>query len=761
MDIFKCHLYSAVLILSLLLSSFAPAVHVDFDGVEIGGGTTQAGYESFRAPGSDTNAALNVTITYTAVLATGEDMTVNMIAQRWKNRSDITGGDTTAVMLHNLLKDFAGPVDKMSAKMSLSLPWGEYEISVYHHESRRSAPEFAGLIITDADGEREEVGLNSGYGSSSASPPCVYTTTIRSDGVNAITFDYDNTDGTTPGAFPINGFDLTGETRPHAINPSPANDSFVVMPDTTLSWSCAPGSADYYDVYFGTDPTFSEGPADINLTELYYDPGPLDTGTVYYWRVDSITESEIITGQVWSFGTAGLASDPVPADGAIRVDTKVELEWSGDVLAASYDVYMDKTDGTTRIANVTEPNMFVRLKNDTTYFWRIAEVDEEGSALGEGVKWSFTTTKNNVVIRLNNEEPIIDRYMEGVDYNINGPSLIRIPDWIGPSERVDPSAVYYLYFANHGGQNIRMAWSTDIEGPYHIYNPGHGVLELNIDVGSLSVFGHIASPDVHVDNENQRIIMYFHGPASWNGNNRSQVTCVATSPFGLDFNSGVVETIPGNFYFRVFEYGGELYAIAKEGEVFKALDPENPWDPSGVDLNTQWYLWDRATTNPFANLGKTVRHNALVVVGDTLHVFYSCYPDMPERILHSTIDLTEDWNYWVASPPDEVLEPELDWEGADLPLTMSHEGSGTGLRELRDPALFEDIDGEKYLLYSGRGEEAIGLAKFFSCCYMPVTGDLSDDCAVGIEDLAELAAGWLKMYDFTDFADMAANWSTY
>ena len=75
-----------------------------------------------------------------------------------------------------------------------------------------------------------------------------------------------------------------------------------------------------------------------------------------------------------------------------------------------------------------------------------------------------TTTSYNVV-RLNGGEPIIDRDMFtslGVDSegdNINGPSLIRIPDWIPASERADPSAVYYLYFAHHTGD----------------YSPGMGI----------------------------------------------------------------------------------------------------------------------------------------------------------------------------------------------------------------------------------------------------------------------------------------------
>jgi len=132
------------------------------------------------------------------------------------------------------------------------------------------------------------------------------------------------------------------------------------------------------------------------------------------------------------------------------------------------------------------------------------------------------------VIRLNDSQPIIDQAMfaavgvEDEGSNINGPSLIRIPDWIPPSERADPTAVYYLYFAHHTGDYIRMAWATDLEGPWTLYQTGVGVPLGDrgvLDNGNTTIFlgmgveireNHLASPDVHIDNETEEIIMYFH-----------------------------------------------------------------------------------------------------------------------------------------------------------------------------------------------------------------------------------------------------------
>jgi hypothetical protein len=66
---------------------------------------------------------------------------------------------------------------------------------------------------------------------------------------------------------------------------------------------------------------------------------------------------------------------------------------------------------------------------------------------------------------------------------------------------------------------------------------------------------------------------------------------------------------------------------------------------------------------------------------------------------------------WQPEPAEVLLEPELPWEGADLPL----EASVTGwidhpLRQLRDPAIFQE-DGHTYLLYSIAGESGIAIGE--------------------------------------------------
>jgi hypothetical protein len=56
---------------------------------------------------------------------------------------------------------------------------------------------------------------------------------------------------------------------------------------------------------------------------------------------------------------------------------------------------------------------------------------------------------------------------ESIGVNIQGPSLIRVPDWIA-----DRLGRYYLYFADHKGSYIRHAYADHLEGPWAVHPPG-------------------------------------------------------------------------------------------------------------------------------------------------------------------------------------------------------------------------------------------------------------------------------------------------
>jgi hypothetical protein len=334
--------------------------------------------------------------------------------------------------------------------------------------------------------------------------------------------------------------------------------------------------------------------------------------------------------------------------------------------------------------------------------------------------------------RLNDRQPIIEQahFAElGVPEegsNLNGPSLIRIPGWIPPAERADPSAVYYLYFAHHRGDYIRLAWATDLTGPWTLFDVGaevaigeRGVLDLGPDdailLGNgLTVENHIASPDVFVDDDRKRIVMYFHAPVDA-PSFRGQQTLVAVSRDGLDFQDGIEPVFLGKPYFRVFTFDGELHAVANRGNVYRALDPADPWTPpDDFDFGSALWQWQG---NPLPkNLVLPYyltrpRHSAVRVVDDEVHVFLSRIGDLPERIRFVTLKPDGDGGWIASDPPVELLVAEPGWECGELPPVPSRGGKAPeAANQLRDPAYFEDKDGLMYLLYSGCGEDAIGLA---------------------------------------------------
>lgn len=268
--------------------------------------------------------------------------------------------------------------------------------------------------------------------------------------------------------------------------------------------------------------------------------------------------------------------------------------------------------------------------------------------------------------------------------NVNGPSLIRVPEWV-----TAPLGRYYLYFAHHVGRFIRLAVADDLTGPWRVHAPG--VLDVS-EVASLH--DHVASPDVHVDEEARRIRMYVHGvsdPAA--DGEPPQETCLATSRDGLCFD--VDPTLLGESYFRVWTWDGWQYAVSLGGRVWRSADEGRPFE-RGVRL---------------AGLPEGTRHLAVLRKGTDLWVAWSVIGDCPERLFLGRVDLTQDWQAWRLRDVQELLRPEHAWEGADCPLVPSRVGMVTGpAHQLRDPAFFSE-DGADYLLYSVAGENGLAMAR--------------------------------------------------
>lgn len=297
--------------------------------------------------------------------------------------------------------------------------------------------------------------------------------------------------------------------------------------------------------------------------------------------------------------------------------------------------------------------------------------------------------------------------------NVNGPTVIRVPDWV---ER--PLGRYYMYFANHVGAFIRMAYADEIAGPWRVYEPG--VLHVRDTAffrpqpdppeALADFYTHLASPEILVDASRRRVVMWMHGwwtnGERWPGDpvearawarqrGYAQFTQVAESADGIHFE--VRPAITRQSYLRVFQHDGYVYGMARLGRLSRTRDPLAAFELGPSPFRE----------GPYAN---RVRHVGLMRRGTRLHVFFTAIGDAPERVLMSTIDLDADWTTWRASPPIEVLQPQERYECVGLPATPSSPGDVEGrVREIRDPFVFEE-EGQTWLFYTVCGEQGIAAA---------------------------------------------------
>ena len=318
--------------------------------------------------------------------------------------------------------------------------------------------------------------------------------------------------------------------------------------------------------------------------------------------------------------------------------------------------------------------------------------------------------------------------------NVNGPSLIRVPDWVE-----NPLGNYYLYFSHHKGDFIRLAYADTVEGPWSIYEPGalalknsgflsESIPRLSLGEGlaelwnAVSIYlfrdsvlavyqavvtdqeirkqrgiaasqtlkAHIASPEVVIDEANKQIVMFFHGQRD----SLSQVSGVATSTNGLDFTAS--EKKLGAVYLRSFIYKDQYYFLAAPGILYRSDELLGDYEPRDKSL-----------------FGNDTRHSAVLLQGDQLTVVWSRVGDAPEQLLVSIVSLSSsDWDDWVPTHPTGLLRAEQPWEGSELPVQPSlRSETNERINDLRDPDVFVDVDGQIYLVYVAAGEQSIGVVR--------------------------------------------------
>jgi len=201
-------------------------------------------------------------------------------------------------------------------------------------------------------------------------------------------------DGANPGSYNF---------RPGNTKFGPVTTDWVHL---TLAWDGTSANF-YYNGILATSRTVTETNTTFNRFALGTNRNGINSLMAVFDDVRvynrALTQNEIqfvMQGKEWPY-----ASRPKPADGALLSDTWVNLSWTTGGHAVSHDVYFgdnldDVNDGTVdtfqgnqavtqfRVGSPQSPYLVA----DTTYYWRIDEVnDTELNSPWKGDVWSFMT----------------------------------------------------------------------------------------------------------------------------------------------------------------------------------------------------------------------------------------------------------------------------------------------------------------------------------------------------------------------------------
>jgi hypothetical protein len=168
-----------------------------------------------------------------------------------------------------------------------------------------------------------------------------------------------------------------------AYNPVPSDSAKYITTDVTLSWTSGFG-AKMHVIYFGEDfDTVSNAEGGVSQGFTSYNPGQLELGKVYYWRIDELDGANTYKGDVWTFRTIPVISITDPnLMGWWKFDEgagATALDWSGhgnhaDLVGdpkwiAGYDGGALKLDGADDYAILPIGELISSLSSATFTTW--------------------------------------------------------------------------------------------------------------------------------------------------------------------------------------------------------------------------------------------------------------------------------------------------------------------------------------------------------------------------------------------------------
>jgi len=160
---------------------------------------------------------------------------------------------------------------------------------------------------------------------------------------------------------------IPGRRESCASHPIPLHGSMTAESDCDLMWRPA-RDGESYNIYFGQTP--NKLILKSRQTNNIFDPGKLIYGQKYFWRIDTVTASNLdpIPGHVWNFTVE-------PAFGNIKMEANTCLageDWktvslantySNPVVVCSVNLNQNKVPIVVRIRNAGPHSFDIRLQN--------------------------------------------------------------------------------------------------------------------------------------------------------------------------------------------------------------------------------------------------------------------------------------------------------------------------------------------------------------------------------------------------------------
>lgn len=232
-----------------------------------------------------------------------------------------------------------------------------------------------------------------------------------------------------------------------------------------------------FKIYFDTN---ANPTTEMDLgSDTSYTYSNLQEGTLYYWRVEtiSVTGEVLVTSPIWNFTTLTNAANTQPVNNPIPADNTNNVELNGDLsftagentpTDATYRLYFDTNPTPTTQINLGSQTsyMYSNLQENTTYYWFVETIDNTGSLLATSSVWDFTsgnTSASNVFEGdadlfgqaevddfSSNNYTVITGYLRigapnGVDINLNGlNTLTEVQDYLQINNCKDCSSLQGL-----------------------------------------------------------------------------------------------------------------------------------------------------------------------------------------------------------------------------------------------------------------------------------------------------------------------------